>query len=176
MSTHRDKIESISTWYLIYTKPKQEKLAEVHLARQGYRIYLPLFRSLQRRQGRYQAVVEPMFSRYLFICLNASTDNWAPIRSTRGVASLVRFGGVPAKVPTQLIKLLIESEHNGAGEQPKAPEFKQGDNIQILDGVMAGYQGIVEAKNSTKRVTVLLDIVGKAMKVEVPIDSVARSE
>lgn len=174
MSTRRDKIESINTWHLIYTKPKQEKLAETHLSRQGYHVYLPLFHSLQRRQGRYQTLVEPLFPRYLFILLNTSTDNWAPIRSTRGVTSLVRFGGLPAKVPAQLIKLLMKNENKNGAEQLNVPQFEPGENIQILDGVMAGYQGIVKAKNSTKRVTVLLDVVGKAMKVELPIDSVAR--
>jgi len=176
VSTRKDKIESISTWYLIYTKPKQEKLAEAHLVRQGYHVYLPLFHSVQRRQGRYQTLIEPMFPRYLFICLNASTDNWAPIRSTRGVTSLVQFGGVPAKVPIQLIKLIMEDEQRELTGKPKIPQFKQGENIQILDGVMAGYQGIVAEKNGTKRVTVLLNIVGKSMKVEVPIDSIARSK
>lgn len=151
-------------------------MAETNLVRQGYRVYLPYVQLSKRRQGRYQMVTEPMFPRYLFIYLNPLTDNWAPIRSTKGVTSLVRFGGMPAKVPTQLIEFLMKNQESKPSSELVVPEFKQGESIQILDGVMAGYQGLFEAKSGTKRVTVLLDIVGKAMKVEVPIDSIGRSE
>lgn len=171
-----DNIESLSTWFLIYTKPKQEKVAETNLVRQGYRVYLPYVQLSKRRQGGYQMISEPMFPPYLFIYLNPISDNWAPIRSTKGVTSLVRFGGMPAKVPTPLIEFLMKNQENKPSSEPTVPEFKQGESIQILDGVMAGYQGLFEAKSGTKRVTVLLDIVGKAMKVEVPIDAIGRSE
>lgn len=168
----KDNIKSVNTWYLIYTKLKQEKVAQTNLKCQGYRIFLPFTRILRRYQARYQMITEPTFPRYLFICLNSTTDNWAPIRSTRGVISLVRFGGIPAKVPDRLIDFLMENERNTRSMTESTPEFKPGENVQILDGVMAGYQGIFEAKTGAKRVTVLLDIVNKTMKVEVPIDSV----
>ena len=66
----------------------------------------------------------------------------------------------------------MENEKNTGAMTKSIPEFKRGENVQILDGVMAGYQGIFEAKTGAKRVTVLLNIVNKTMKVEVPIDSV----
>lgn len=169
-------MKSINTWYLIYTKPKQEKVAALHLTRQDYDIYLPFIQMSQRRQGRYQIITEPMFPRYLFICLNSTTDNWAPIRSTRGVTALVRFGGVPAKAPAKLIDFLMANEQRDKPQEITTPDFKQGDSVQILDGVMAGYQGIFASRSGAKRITVLLDIVGKAMKIAVPIDFVGHAQ
>ena len=174
MSTRKGNTQSNNAWYLIYTKPRQEKVAQTNLQRQGYQIYLPLIQGHRRRQGHYQVVTEPMFPRYLFISLNTETDNWGPIRSTRGVSSLVRFGGVPALVPMKFIDFL---KKNSAKTEnlTSEPTFQQGEPVRILDGVMSGYEGIFKAKSGAKRVTLLLDIVGKETLVEVPIDSIGRA-
>lgn len=167
---------SISDWYLIYTKPKQERMAEENLVRQGYTVYLPFIYVQRHRKGRYRLICEPMFPRYLFIQLNTKTDDWRPIRSTRGVSTLVQFGGIPAKVPTELIEFLKMNEQDPNTLEKHGPEFYSGQNVRILSGVMAGYEGIFQAKSSSKRVTVLLDIVGKVTRVEVSIDSVGSIE
>src|SRR5215210_7146750 len=90
-------------WYLVYAKPRQESVAQTNLVRQGYETYLPLVRQTVKRQGRRVTVVGPMFPRYLFIRLDTQSDNWAPIRSTLGVVSLVRFGQQAPQVPDALV-------------------------------------------------------------------------
>lgn len=56
-------------WYLVHTKPKQEKYALENLHRQGYQCYLPIIPSERLRQGLLTVEDEPLFPRYLFICL-----------------------------------------------------------------------------------------------------------
>lgn len=56
-------------WYLVHTKPKQEKYALENLQRQGYECYLPLLLSERIRQGILMVTDEPLFPRYLFIRL-----------------------------------------------------------------------------------------------------------
>src|SRR4030065_2468428 len=98
------------SWYLVYAKPRQEEVALTNLVRQGYGAYLPRVREARKRQGRRIMVVDPLFPRYLFIYLDTHTDNWGPIRSTLGVASLVRFGQEPACIPDELIDFLKTRE------------------------------------------------------------------
>ena len=162
----------VKAWYLVYTKPRQERIAQEHLMRQHYHTYLPHIQVHRRRQQAYQLLIEPMFPRYLFIHLDEQNDNWGPIRSTRGVVTLVRFGGVAAKIPTDLIQILQQRENELNTVKKNKAIFQIGDEVCILDGVMAGYKGIFAAKSGAKRVTILLDIVGKAMRVEMPIDSI----
>ena len=85
-------------WYLIYAKPRQEKTAVDNLLRQAYEVYFPQIRVTRNRNSVRKVTIEPLFPRYLFIRLDAHTDNWAPIRSTMGVTALVRFGGYAAAV------------------------------------------------------------------------------
>ena len=152
-------------WYLIYTKPRAECLAQENLLRQGYETYLPLIETQRRKQGRYVAVVEAMFSRYLFINLNCTTDNWSPIRSTIGVANMVRFNGLPSMVPAALIESIKAMENEQGVREMQEKEFKAGDTVSIIDGVFAGLKGIFQARTSQERVIVLLDIAGQYTRV-----------
>jgi transcriptional antiterminator RfaH len=149
------------SWYLVYTKPRQENLAQENLARQGYETYLPRVYQTRRRNGRYVKTVEAFFPRYLFIHLDSETDNWAPIRSTIGVSKLVRFDNIPAVVPDQLIQALQSNDHEDGIQRLVQKNLMRGDKVTIIDGPLAGYQGIYQQQNSAERVAVLVDLVGK---------------
>ncbi len=159
-------------WYLVYTKPRQEPLAQQHLQRQGYPTYLPLARHPRRRRGRRTYITEAFFPRYLFIHLDSANDNWAPIRSTIGVSSLVRFGQQPAAVPDDLIAKLRARE-NPEGLQEILVDYRAGDHVRIHDGPMAGYEGIFIARNGEERVILLLDMMGKQARLQVDIDAIS---
>jgi transcriptional antiterminator RfaH len=155
------------SWYLLYSKPRQERLALENLERQRYEAYLPLIRTRRRRQGRFTSLVEPMFPRYLFIHLSEESDNWAPIRSTIGVANLVRFGPEAARVPDDLVITLREREDETGIQVIQQPDFRPGDRVRICEGVMAGYEAIFQARTGKERVTLLLEIAGKMARIQV---------
>jgi len=162
-------MSSKRSWYLIYTKPRQENLARENLDRQGFVTYLPLAEQTRRRNGRYMKMIEPYFPRYLFIQLNTDTDNWAPIRSTLGVSQMVRFGGVPAVVPEDLINYLKENDDPNGIQQMIQQDMSPGDKIEIVNGPFAGYSGIYQQQKSAERVAVLLEIVGKNAELTLSI-------
>src|SRR3989338_7905500 len=131
-------------WFLVYTKSRQEKTAQLNLERQGYSCYLPFLKAKKRKKTSFEFSIEPLFPRYLFIALDAGSDNWSPIRSTKGVISLVRFGLTPAKVPQQLIELIKNREEQFIHSSFQAEDFKSGDPVKIVEGILEGYQGIFE--------------------------------
>lgn len=126
-------------------------------------------RDVRRRQGRRVASIAPMFPRYLFIHLNRQTDNWAPIRSTLGVVSVVRFGRTAACVPNDLISLLRSHEDSEGIQILPVEEYKLGSRVRITQGGFAGYEGIFQAVSGRDRVTVLLDVLGR--KARTTVDS-----
>ena len=120
-------------WYLVHTKPRQEKSALENLHRQGYQCYLPTIPSEKLRQGPLTVADEPLFPRYLFIRLGQgdSAKSWAPIRSTKGVSRLVSFGIEPARVDGGLIELLRTQE---ASVQTDAGAAVQARRARPFDG------------------------------------------
>ncbi len=163
---NQDNTQNNRSWYLVYTKPKQERLSQENLQRQSYETYLPLIRERKRRQGKITQVVEPMFSRYLFIRLNTVTDNWGPIRSTLGVTGIVRFGAQPTAIPENLIQSIRAKDDEEGIHSATVQQLNEGDKVRIAEGPMYGYEGIFVNKNNQERVTILLNIIGKPTKVD----------
>ena len=61
----------MKNWYLIKTKPRQEKIAKKNLKNQGYEAFCPVSKI------NNQLVI--LFPGYLFVQLNEKTQNWSPI-------------------------------------------------------------------------------------------------
>ena len=166
----------MKSWYLLYTKPRQEQTAVANLERQGYHTYLPLIKKRKTLRSKRQDAIEPLFPNYLFIELDAGTDNWRPIRSTIGVNKMVQFGNSPAVAPIELIELIrsCEDEHGFVPFDLDAP--KRGDSIQVAEGPLFGAKGIFLEKKGLDRVVVLLDIVGRQTRSVVDASQVEKSQ
>jgi len=168
--------DAIERWYAVCCKPRQEAVAEENLLRQGYRVYLPRIRMRQRRRGQWIDAVEVLFPRYIFIRLDPKRRSTAPVRSTRGVVGLVRFGGQPAVLPDAVMEALRQREDADSGlHQDDRPLFNAGEPIKLVDGPLSGMEGIFTQQDGDKRVIVLLELLGKANKVTVSRDWVARA-
>ena len=153
------------SWYLVVTKPQSEFKAQENLLRQGYETYLPLVQTSHRRNGKNIKRTNAFFPRYLFIRLDKEIDDWSPIRSTIGVAGMVRFGGLPAVVPENMIINLKKNENELGLQSFEKKKLKVGDKVEIIDGVFEGYKAIYQKMKNADRVSVLLDIVGKNTQV-----------
>lgn len=155
------------SWYLVWTKPRQEETALLQLQRQGYSCYLPRIRLQKIRKQQARVVVEPMFPRYLFVRLGSDRDSksWSPIRSTQGVQQLIYFGGRPARVDDALVELLLEREHG----LPTQMLYQPGERVQIASGPFAGIEAVFQMTDAQQRAMVLLEILGKT--VPMPLET-----
>ena len=155
----------MKSWYLIYTKPRQECIAQENLGQQGYSCYLPMIKRFARRRGKIYPVIEPLFPRYMFICLNNTTDDWSPIRSTVGVSTLVRFGQFPAVVPDELVDYLMSRDNEECVQVLQIRKYRKGDAIRISQGYLEGYEGIFIASTGLERVLVLMRVLGRQTEI-----------
>lgn len=154
-------------WYVIHTKPRQEQRAWENLQRQGFAAWLPTIEVEKLRRGKLIRVVEPMFSRYLFIQLDKTQSNWSPIRSTLGVSKLVSFGNVPAVVPDTLIQALQQADGSRR-------EFllKEGDAVQFVSGPLQGLEGILQQRDGEQRAMVLIELISQPQRVHTSITDI----
>jgi transcriptional antiterminator RfaH len=155
-----------TAWYVVHTKPRQETRAFENLQNQGFNCFLPTMQVQKLRNQKVQTITEPMFSRYLFIQLDDTTQNWGPIRSTMGVSKLVSFGPLPAKVPAEFIAFLKDAP-------PETLErmFVPGDNVQVASGPLQGLEGKYIAHDGETRAFVLVDLLGQPQKLRMAVES-----
>jgi transcriptional antiterminator RfaH len=161
-------------WYLIYTKPRQEKSALQNLEQQGYQCYLPLLPKEKLRQGAVALTDEPLFPRYLFINLaqDFMAKSWSPIRSTKGVSRLVRFGADPARIDDALVDLLRAHEASVLAEPERL--FNPGERVRLTEGPFAGIEGIYQMADGDRRVMVLIELMSKRVVVPVMAGNVRK--
>lgn len=158
-------------WYVVQTHTHAEGKAAVHLERQGFSVYLPRYRKRRRHARRIEMVAAPLFPRYMFVGVDMAAQRWRSIHSTFGVARLVSYGDEPAPVSDFVVEALRRREDDEGFVQLERRRFEPGTRVQITDGAFASYLGLFEGMRDDERVTVLLDLLGR--KVRVLIDELS---
>ena len=150
-------------WYLVKTKSKQENIAILNLENQNFHVYCPFV--LIRNKN------EVLFPGYIFIQLDKDTQNWSPIRSTKGVLHFIRFGLSYAKIPDNIIEFIKTNELNTAEKLKNINKFKPGDKVQIADGVFKNCIAIFKSYKSDERVILLMNLLGQQQKLTIKQES-----
>lgn len=154
-------------WYLLTARPNQDARAQEQLENQGYTVYRPLARVPRVVRGKRTFRIESLFPRYLFIRLSEESDNWSPIRSTRGVAGFVRFGAWPSVVPDALVAYLRRNEGSFEQRAIAIADLKQDSAVRVLGGAFKGCEGIFRRYDGEERALVLLQFLGQQRPVAI---------
>jgi transcriptional antiterminator RfaH len=157
-------------WYLIRTKPYGESSAQVNLERQKYEVYFPRLLEPVRFGGRSRERIAALFPRYVFLRVDEGRQSLGPVRSTMGVANIVRFGFSYAAVPDNVVRELREraDPHSGLHRLDDSSPFYRGVTVRIAAGLFDGLEGVFERRDGAERVLVLLRILGQEAAVRIP--------
>jgi transcriptional antiterminator RfaH len=154
------KEQSSPSWYVIYTKPKQENRAEHNLIGWGLETFAPQYR--ERHQNKFAIAisytVKPLFPRYIFARFQAS-KLLHKILFTRGICRVVGFGENATSVDDEVIATL-KSKLGEDGYVRLEENIESGDQVVVKEGPLKGLTGICQKdiKDST-RVRILLDVI-----------------
>ena len=160
-------------WCAVQTHVRSEDKAAFHLRRQGYEVFLPKHLKRRNHARRIDWVSAPQFPRYLFVAIDPDTTPLWAIRSTVGVSSLICFGDVPAAVPADIItEIKVRQDEKGLVKTHTGCAFKRGDRVRIIDGPLSDLEGLFDSPNDAERVTILLTLMGREVKVRVPLETV----
>jgi transcriptional antiterminator RfaH len=161
------------SWYVVYTHPREEQVAEENLARQGYVTYWPRYRRRVSHARKVQEVRSSLFPRYLFAAFDPVTTGWRAIRSTRGVIDIIRNGHEPTEVPASLIEQIRRREDEaGCVVLGRQVALIKGQRIALKGDAFKGHELIFETMKDSERVVALLSMLGREFKVEIPIASI----
>ena len=160
---------SMRPWFLAYTRPQLEAVAVQNLALQNFDAYLPLYKRLKKvPDGDSRVVLEPMFPRYVFFRPSLPTQSIAPVRSTRGVSHVVRFGHETATIRPGILDVIRQfEEERNAADVAELSALRPGDKVRFSNPAFKGLEGLVKSVSS-RRVSVLLELMGRpqVLKVE----------
>ena len=162
--------ESTVTWYAAHTHAQAEAKAAWHLENQGFQFYLPRYLKRRRHARKTDWVKAPLFPRYLFIGVTPENLRWRAINSTIGIHYLVSGrSGEPTPIPTRIIDAIRAREDEDGNVALGADlHFRKGEVVKILDGPMTDAIGLFDIMTDDERVVVLLDLMGRQVRVRLP--------
>ena len=138
-------------WYVIYTRPRWEKKIALVLQEKGIENYCPLNKVTKQWTDRKKTVLEPLFKGYIFVC--ADENNKWDIKNIDGIINYIYWLGKPAVVRED--EIITIKKFLNEFKDVKVIDLNAviNDKVQIKQGVMMNYKGIV------------LEIMGNKAKV-----------
>ena len=159
MNTINRPLTENLNWYALHTHSKQEDRADENLRSWNVETFTPKLRA--RRSNPYGRTpiyfTKPLFPRYIFARFRAA--EFHKVRFTRGVASVVGIGNIPAPIDDQVIAI-IKSQSDADSIVKIGDGLKVGSEVVICEGPLKGLTGIFERKmKDSDRVMILLNTV-----------------
>jgi transcription antitermination factor NusG len=150
-------------------KPQHEKAVDEQLQAKVLESYLPLYRARRRWSDRIKTIDLPLFSRYIF-CRFDFGDRLKVLQIS-SVISIVGFGGKPCPIPDHEIKIIQAAVGSGLPVSPR-PFLRIGQRVRVCAGALEGLEGILAREKSGYRVIVNVELLNRAVAVEIEQDLV----
>jgi transcription antitermination factor NusG len=156
-------------WYALTVRPQHEKAVADQLRAKVLESYLPLYRARRRWSDRIQTVDLPLFSRYVFCRFNFEAR--LKVLQISSIVSIVGFGGKPCPIPDHEIETIQAVVGSGLPFSPW-PFLHIGQRVRVTQGALEGLEGILARKKSGYRVIVNMEMLNRAVAVEIEQDLV----
>jgi transcription antitermination factor NusG len=141
-------------WYVLYTKPRNEKKVAERLNGSGYSVYCPLHKVRKQWSDRIKTVEEPLFRNYVFIQIeDAKRDEVFAFPGTVCYLFWLRRPAVVRQTEIATIqKWLGEYEHI------EVSQIMPGDYIRITSGPLSGKEAILLDRRNSKVIVQLEEL------------------
>ena len=158
-------------WYVVRTKPHQEKQVESQLRQCGIETLLP-FLEETRIIRRYRKTVRgPLFPGYLFSRFDLK-EHYRTVSYARGTLGIVTFGSAPARVDEEMIGSIQSRLTNGV-LRVKSQRLIPGQTVRINSGPMDGLDAVFLYEMTGKqRAVVLLRSLAYQGRLVIPMEQV----
>ena len=160
-------------WFVLYTKPRNEKLVAEKLRLLGIEVYCPLIIRKKRWSDRIKKVEEPLFRSYCFVQLEEKDR--AKVFAVPQVVRYLFWLQKPAIVRDEEIDairlMLNEFDHNLIHVEQFTPSAR----VKIGSGSFTDVTGVVEWQQGTM-VSIRLDSLQIILRVDISKTIVAQEK
>lgn len=166
-SEHAIDFGEETQWFALQVDSKKASMTTAHLQHKGFETFTPTYAITRQWCDRKRSAELPLFPGYMFARLDYR--NRLPVLVTPGVYGIVSCGKQPAPIPETEINSLKEVTRSGLRFGPW-PFLTKGEQVTIARGVLAGLTGIVVEVKKSLRVVLCVDLIQRAVAVEVDAD------
>ncbi|HMM11483.1 MAG TPA: UpxY family transcription antiterminator [Bacteroidales bacterium] len=153
-------------WYAIYTRSRGEKKLAIELEYAGIEHFLPLVKRLKQWSDRKKLVDEPLFRCYVFVRITES--DFFKVTNLPYAMRFVKFEGKPVEIPSNQIMAIRHYLKDPEPDETHTYDLHEGQLVRVKSGTMEGIIGrLVQVRNQF-RLVVLIDALGKTIRLNIP--------
>ena len=149
-------------WYVLHTKSRQEKTVAEQLVARRVRHFLPLVERVHFYGKRKAVVSLPLFPSYVF--LHGTAEQAYEVDRTRRLVRIIAVDD-QQQIEWELQNLRMALEEKAPLDP--YPYLKKGIRAEVKSGPLAGLQGVVEDRPRPDRLILQIDMLGRALSLEI---------
>ena len=174
-------------WYVIHSYSGYEnkvkanletRIQSMHMEDRIFEVHIPMEDVVEFKGGKKVTVPKKVFPGYILVRMTLDDDSWYAVRNTPGVTGFVAGN---AQKPTPLSRREVErflgvQEEEEKGKPRFKPEWDVGEQVRVVTGPFADFNGIIEELNvDQQKVVVLVNIFGRDTPVELGFEDIQKN-
>ncbi len=167
-------------WYVVHTYSGYENRVMANIEKivenRGLsdliaEVRIPTETIVETDGGSEKEIESKLFPSYVLVKMVMTDESWHVVRNVRGVTGFVGPGSKPVPLTDAEVAAIIADE----AQVVSVSAFNIGDEVDIVDGVMAGFSGILsEISPEGSEVTVTVPMAGRDMPVKLDMKNIRK--
>lgn len=171
-------------WYIVHTysgfENKVKSALEERIKSQGKdslfgQVLVPTEKVIELVKGQRRASSRKFYPGYILVQMELNDDTWHLVRDTPKVTGFIGNQERPIPLSDEEAEAIIQQMQEGAEKPRPKFRFEKGDEVRVVDGPFANFNGVVDEVIPEKgKVRVLVSIFGRSTPVELDFVQVNR--
>jgi transcription termination/antitermination protein NusG len=173
-------------WYVVHTysgyegrakKSLEERIRQNHLEEQFGEVLVPTENVIELgKGGQKKTTRRKFFPGYMLVQMELNDATWHLVKGTPKITGFVGNALQPPSIPESEVARLTQQIDEGTLNPKSKIQFEDGENVRVVEGPFANFNGVVEAVNTDKsKVRVLVSIFGRHTPVELDFIQVEKA-
>ena len=164
-------------WYVVHTYSGYENAVATAIMKAAenrkmtdliLEVSIPMETVTEHTDSGEKTVERKVFPGYVLVKMILTDDSWHLIHNVRGATGFVGSDGKAVPLTEEEILALGVERH-----EEVVTSFNVGDNVRVIDGPLAGFNGVVDEVSPEKDlVRVTVSMFGRETTVDLELDQV----
>jgi len=171
-------------WYIVHVysgfenkvkKALKERIASSPHPEKFGEVLVPTEQIVELVKGRRKESSRKFYPGYILVNMELDDETWHVVNDTAKVTGFLGGRNKPTPLTDEEASNILNSMEAGKLKPKPKYFFEQGDEIRVIDGPFANFNGTVEEVNQEKgKIRVLVSIFGRATPVELEFVQVVK--
>ncbi len=172
-------------WYIVHTYSGQETRAKKALLERartmGFEeqfdeVLVPEETVVEMVGGKKRTSKRKFFPGYIMVHMDLSDETWHVVKGTPKITGFVGNATEPPAISDEEVARMTQRIKEGAAKPKPLINFDQGENVRVISGPFANFQGFVdEVMEDKEKLRVMVQVFGRATPVVLGYSNVEKA-